>query len=130
MPTKIGWRQSKKVRTNIMSLLEDILKENNRLMTLQHDLLQKQLVESGAIDIADAKIDVNLFQTFEKENEIKECEKNITENTIAMKIALLDDSDLIFMNFDEFEDKINECKSDIDICNEEIGELKGEMEEY
>ena len=41
---------------------------------------------------------------------------------------MLDDSDLIFMNFSEHDDKINGNESDISNCENEIDELRGEME--
>ena len=46
-----------------------------------------------------------------------------------MEIAILDDSDLIFMGLDELKGKIDNNKSDIENCENEIDELKEEMED-
>ena len=42
---------------------------------------------------------------------------------------MLDDSDLIFMSFNELDIKINGTQSNLENCSDEIDELKGEMEE-
>ena len=81
MPTDIGWKQSKSVRSNIMSLIRDIIKENKKLMQLQYELLQKQLVEAGAIKLSDTDVEVNLFTIYDKKEEIEECESDIKHKT-------------------------------------------------
>lgn len=129
MPTDIGWKQSKSVRSNIMSLIRDIVKENKKLMQLQYELLQKQLVEAGAIKLSDTDVEVNLFTIYDKKEEIEECESDIKHNLSIMEIAMLDDSDLIFMNIEEIENKTKDCENDVDNCINEIDELRGEMEE-
>lgn len=129
MPTDIGWRQSKSVRSNIMSLIRDIAKENKKLMQLQHELLQKQLVEAGAIELSDTDVKVNLFSIYDKKEEIAECESNIEQYLSIMEIAMLDDSDLIFMNINEIESKTKDCENDVDNCINEIDELRCEIEE-
>ncbi len=129
MPTDIGWKQSKSVRSNIMSLIRDIIKENKKLMQLQYELLQKQLVEAGAIKLSDTDVEVNLFTIYDKKEEIEECESDIKHNLSIMEIAMLDDSDLIFMNIEEIENKTKDCENDVDNCINEIDELRGEMEE-
>lgn len=129
MPTDIGWKQSKSVRSNIMSLIRDIVKENKKLMQLQYELLQKQLVEAGAIKVSDTDVEVNLFTIYDKKEEIEECESDIKHNLSIMEIAMLDDSDLIFMNIEEIENKTKDCENDVDNCINEIDELRGEMEE-
>ena len=129
MPTDIGWKQSKSVRSNIMSLIRDIIKENKKLMQLQYELLQKQLVEAGAIKLSDTDVEVNLFTIYDIKEEIEECESDIKHNLSIMEIAMLDDSDLIFMNIEEIENKTKDCENDVDNCINEIDELRGEMEE-
>lgn len=128
MPTDIGWRQSKEVRLNIMSMVGDILKEVKNLMILQNELLQMQIAETEVIRLPDMEIEVNETTIYEKKEAIKECESIITGKLYSMEIAMLDDSDLIFMNFSEHDDKINGNESDISNCENEIDELRGEME--
>ena len=130
MPTDIGWKQSIKSRTNFMTLLNETIDEVKTIITLQNELLQKQLVESGAIKPSDIAVDVNSFSTYEKQEEIRECELNMHDNLYLMRIAMLDDSDLIFMNFNELERKIKPYPSDIEDYVDEVNEIKGEMEEY
>ena len=129
MTTDIGRRQSKSVRSNIMSLIRDIAKENKKLMQLQHELLQKQLVEAEAIELSDTDVKVNLFSIYDKKEEIAECESNIEQYLSIMEIAMLDDSDLIFMNINEIESKTKDCENDVDNCINEIDELRCEIEE-
>lgn len=124
MSTNINWKQSKSVRQNQISLLESIMEDTLKINELQHELLQKQLVDNGAINIDDTSIDVNSFSINDKIEEIEECKSNITDNIITLKIATLDDSDLIFMSVNKLEDKINDCQSDIDNCFNEIGEME------
>ena len=98
-------------------------------MQLQYELLQKQLVEAGAIKLSDTDVEVNLFTIYDKKEEIEECESDIKHNLSIMEIAMLDDSDLIFMNIEEIENKTKDCENDVDNCINEIDELRGEMEE-
>ena len=42
---------------------------------------------------------------------------------------MYDDSDLIFMYLNELEEKIDDNKSEIENCQNEIDELVGEMED-
>ena len=129
MSIDIGWRQSKEVRMNTMSLAKEILKEMQRLMILQNELLQMQVAKTKVITLPNMEVEVNETTIYEKKEEIKECESNIDSNLYAMEIAMLDDSDLIFMSFSELDNKINGTQSDLENCSEEIYELKGEMEE-
>lgn len=129
MTANISWNQSKEIRTNIMSLINDTIKENRKLMKLQYEILQKQLVESGAIKLSDTDVEVNVFSIYEKQEEMAECESNIKDNLYILEIALLDDSDLIFMNINEIEDHVDDCNSNMENYIAEIDELKGEMEE-
>lgn len=129
MSIDIGWRQSKDVRTNIMSLAKEILKEMQKLMILQNELLQMQVAKTEVIILPNMEVEVNETTIYEKKEEIKECELNIDSKLYTMEIALLDDSDLIFMSFNELDTKINGTESDLENCSDEIDELKGEMEE-
>ena len=129
MSIDIGWRQSKEVRMNTMSLAKEILKEMQKLMILQNELLQMQVAKTKGITLPNMEVEVNETTIYEKKEEIKECESNIDSNLYTMEIAMLDDSDLIFMSFSELDNKINGTQSDLENCSEEIYELKGEMEE-
>lgn len=129
MSIDIGWRQSKEVRMNTMSLAKEILKEMQKLMILQNELLQMQVAKTKVITLPNMEVEVNETTIYEKKEEIKECESNIDSNLYTMEIAMLDDSDLIFMSFSELDNKINGTQSDLENCSEEIYELKGEMEE-
>ena len=84
MPTDIGWRQSKEVRLNIMSMVGDILKEVKNLMILQNELLQMQIAETEVIRLPDMEIEVNETTIYEKKEAIKECESNITGKLYSM----------------------------------------------
>ena len=97
-------------------------------MILQNELLQMQIAETEVITLPDMEVEVNDTTIYEKKEAIKECESIITGKLYSMEIAMLDDSDLIFMNFRELEDKINGNESDISNCENEIDELRGEME--
>lgn len=129
MSIYIGWRQSKEVRMNTMSLAKEILKEMQKLMILQNELLQMQVAKTKVITLPNMEVEVNETTIYEKKEEIKECESNIDSKLYAMELAMLDDSDLIFMSFSELDNKINGTQSDLENCSEEIDELKGEMEE-
>lgn len=129
MSIDIGWRQSKEVRTNTMSLAKEILKKMQKLMILQNELLQMQVAKTEVITLPNMEVEVNETNIYEKKEEIKECESNIDSMLYAMEIAMLDDSDLIFMSFNELDNKINDTQSDLENYSEEIDELRGEMEE-
>ncbi len=129
MPSEIGWRQSREVRINLMSLFEDIIDENKKLMELQYELSQKRFVELGVLNITDTDVEVDVFSIYDKQEEIKTCLSNIHDKVDSMKTALLNDSDLIFMNLEEVEEKIKTCESDMSSCTNDIDELRGEMEE-
>ena len=124
-----GWRQSKEVRINAMSLLKEILKEMTKLMILQNELLQMQVAKNGIIILQDMEIEVNETTIYDKKEEIKQCESNIDEKLYDMEIAMLDDSDLIFMGLNELDKKIDGNESDISTCIDEVDELRSEMEE-
>ena len=129
MSIEIGWRQSKELRTDIMSLISDILTEMNNLIRLQNELMRMQCAETEVIILPHMEVEVNETSIFEKEEEIKECESNIASKIHTIQIAMLDDSDLIFMALNELEDNIDDNKSDIANCQNEIDELVGEMED-
>lgn len=129
MSIEIGWKQSKEVRINIMSLMKDMIKEMKKLMKLQNELLQMQIAGTKVITLSNMEIEVNEDTIYEKQEAIKECESNISDNLYTMEIAMLDDSDLTFMAITETETKVTECENDVDNCINEIDELKGEMEE-
>ena len=129
MSMDVGWRQSKEVRINAMSLLKEILKEMTKLMILQNELLQMQFVKNGIIILEDMEIEVIETIIYEKKEEIEQCESNIDEKLYDMEIAMLDDSDLIFMGLNELDEIVDEDESDISLCLHEIDELRSEMEE-
>lgn len=129
MSMNAGWRQSKEVRINAMSLLKEILKEMTKLMILQNELLQMQVAKNGIIILQDMEIEVNETTIYDKKEEIKQCESNIDEKLYDMEIAMLDDSDLIFMGLNELDKKIDGNESDISTCIDEVDELRSEMEE-
>ena len=124
-----GWRQSKEVRINIMRLIKGILTDINNLIKLQNELIQLQCAETEVIRLPYMEVEVNETSIFEKKEEIKECESNIADMLYTMEIAILDDSDLIFMGLDELKGKIDNNKSDIENCENEIDELREEMED-
>ncbi|WP_296893444.1 hypothetical protein [uncultured Methanobrevibacter sp.] len=124
-----GWRQSKEVRINIMRLIKGILTDINNLIKLQNELIQLQCAETEVIRLPHMEVEVNETSIFEKKEEIKECESNIVDILYTMEIAILDDSDLIFMGLDELKGKIDNNKSDIENCENEIDELREEMED-
>ncbi len=124
-----GWRQSKEVRINIMRLIKSILTDINNLIKLQNELIQLQCAETEVIRLPYMEVEVNETSIFEKKEEIKECESNIADMLYTMEIAILDDSDLIFMGLDELKGNIDNNKSDIENCQNEIDELKEEMED-
>ena len=117
MSIDIGWRQSKEVRMNTMSLAKEILKEMQKLMILQNELLQMQVAKTKVITLPNMEVEVNETTIYEKKEEIKECESNIDSNLYTMEIAMLDDSDLIFMSFSELDNKINGTQSDLENCS-------------
>lgn len=124
-----GWRQSKEVRINIMKLIKSILTDINNLIKLQNELIQLQCAETEVIRLPYMEVEVNETSIFEKKEEIKECESNIADMLYTMEIAILDDSDLIFMGLDELKGNIDNNKSDIENCQNEIDELIEEMED-
>lgn len=124
-----GWRQSKDIRMNYTSLLRDSLKEITKLIILQDELIQMQTAKTEVIVLSNMEVKVDETSIYEKKEEIKECKSVISDKLNSMEIAMLDDSDLIFMSLDELEGKIDNNKSDIENCQNEIDELVGEMED-
>ena len=92
-------------------------------------MIQLQCAETEVIRLLHMEVEVNETSIFEKKEEIKECESNIVDILYTMEIAILDDSDLIFMGLDELKGKIDNNKSDIENCENEIDELREEMED-
>lgn len=123
------WRQSKELRVDIMSSIRDIFKEINNLIRLQNELIRMQSAETEVIMLSDMEVEVNEASIYEKQEEIKECKSNIKNKIYTMEIAMLNDSDLIYMAQNELEDEIDNNKSETEYCKNEIDELKGDMEE-
>lgn len=129
MTIDINWKQSQEVRMDFMSLLRDSFKEIIKLIRLENELVQLQTAETETIVLSDIEVTVDEFSIYEKKEEIKECKSVICEKLNTMEITMYDDSDLIFMYLNELEEKIDDNKSEIENCQNEIDELVGEMED-
>lgn len=134
---KIGWRQSKNVRSNIVSLLENLIEEVNDINRLQMQIVQKQLLDNNVITSEDTltqELELMLndglsFETVDIYNNISEITKKqeeIKQTVSSISHNLADDSDLIFMGLVDAGEEIVSQHDDLDM---QIGNLKEEIDE-